>query len=161
MERVQPDYYAILEVTPQASNKEIKRAYRRKVKKYHPDLNKQNNHAERIVREINAAYEILSNPEERKKYDSARIDYDAAVRQTDKRPAAAAEPPDSQGRYDEWRSHTSEEPALKSGNGLLTVFQLIINPWLILFYFLDGKISDRLIFFIILLCSFLVVWLAQ
>ena len=56
MERVQPDYYAILEVTPQASNKEIKRAYRRKVKKYHPDLNQKNSPAERKIREINVAY---------------------------------------------------------------------------------------------------------
>ena len=108
MEPVQPDYYAILEVTPQASNKEIKRAYRRKVKKYHPDLNQKNSPAERKIREINVAYEVLSNPDERKKYDRTRIDYDTAIRQADKQPATTAEPPDGQGRYDEWRSHTSE-----------------------------------------------------
>lgn len=110
MERVQPDYYAILEVTPQASNKEIKRAYRRKVKKYHPDLNQKNSPAERKIREINVAYEVLSNPDERKKYDQSRIDRDATLGKTDKQQSApTAEPPDIQGWYEEWRSHTSEE----------------------------------------------------
>lgn len=161
MERVQFDLYAILGVTPQASNKEIKRAYRRKVKKYHPDLNPKNNYAERKIREINIAYEVLSNPEERKKYDLTRIDYDTTLPQAHKQPTPTAEPPDIQGWYDEWRSHTSEEPPLKSGKGCLTVFQLVINPWLILFYFFEGKISDGLIFFIILLCAFFAVWLAQ
>ena len=109
MEHVQPDYYAILEVTPQASNREIKRAYRRKVKKYHPDLNQKDLYTERKIREINVAYEVLSNPEERKKYDSTRTNYDTTIGQADKQqPAPTAEPPDIQDWYDEWRSHTSE-----------------------------------------------------
>ena len=162
MKPVQPDYYAILEVTPQASNKEIRLAYRRLVKKYHPDLNKKSHNAERKIREINDAHEVLSNPEERKKYDRTRIDYDATPEQTDKQqPTPTAEPPDIKGWGDEWQSYASERPPLKSGKGCLTVFQLVINPWLILLYFFEGKISDGLIFFIILLCAFFVVWLAQ
>ena len=110
MERVQFDLYAILEVSPQASNEEIKRAYRRKVKKYHPDLNEKNNYTERKIREINVAHEILSNPEERKKYDRTRIDRDATLRRTEKQQSApTAEPPDIQAWYEEWRSHTSQE----------------------------------------------------
>ncbi len=110
MEHVLFDLYAILEVPPQASSIEIKRAYRRKVKKYHPDLNQENSYAERKIREINIAYEVLSNPEERKKYDQSRIDHDATLRRTDKQQSApTAEPPDIQGWHEEWRSHTSEE----------------------------------------------------
>ena len=162
MEHVQPDYYAILEVTPQASNREIKRAYRRKVKKYHPDLNQKDPYTERKIREINVAYEVLSNPEERKKYDSTRTNYDTTTGRADKQqPAPTAEPPDIQDWYDEWRSHTSERPPLKSGKGFLAFFQFVINPWLILFYFFEGKISEGLIILIILLCSFFIVWLAQ
>lgn len=110
MERVQFDLYAILEVPPQASSIEIKRAYRKKVKKYHPDLNQENSYVERKIREINIAYEVLSNPEKRKKYDRTRIDRDATLRRTDKQQSApTAEPPDIQAWYEEWRSHTSQE----------------------------------------------------
>ena len=161
MERVQPDYYAILEVKPQASNKEIKRAYRKKVKKYHPDLNPKNSRAERKMREINAAYEVLSNPEEHKKYDRTRIDYDTTLSQTDKQPAPTAKSPDIQGWHVNGDPIPPEGPPLKSREGCLTVFQLVINPWLILFYFFEGKISDGLIIFIILLWAFFVIWLAQ
>ncbi len=63
------DYYQILGVSRSASEKEIKQAYRRLARKHHPDLNPGDKSAEAKFKEINAAYEVLSNPEKRKKYD--------------------------------------------------------------------------------------------
>jgi molecular chaperone DnaJ len=63
------DYYQILGVNRSASEKEIKQAYRRLARKHHPDLNPNDKSAEAKFKEINAAYEVLSNPEKRKKYD--------------------------------------------------------------------------------------------
>jgi len=63
------DYYAILGVSRNASGKEIKQAYRRLARKYHPDVNPGDPSAEAKFKEINAAHEVLSDPEKRKKYD--------------------------------------------------------------------------------------------
>jgi len=63
------DYYQILGVSRNASEKEIKQAYRRLARKHHPDLNPNDKSAEAKFKEINAAHEVLSNPEKRKKYD--------------------------------------------------------------------------------------------
>jgi molecular chaperone DnaJ len=63
------DFYQILGVSRNASEKEIKQAYRRLARAHHPDLNPGDKSAEAKFKEINAAYEVLSNPEKRKKYD--------------------------------------------------------------------------------------------
>jgi molecular chaperone DnaJ len=63
------DYYKILGVSRNASEKEIKQAYRSLARKYHPDINPSDKSAEVKFKEINAAYEVLSNPDKRKKYD--------------------------------------------------------------------------------------------
>ena len=57
------DPYKVLGVSPDASDDEIKRAYRRLAKKYHPDVNPGNQEAARKMQEINAAYEQIKNPE--------------------------------------------------------------------------------------------------
>ncbi len=62
------DYYEILEVPRNASEEEIKRAYRRLARKYHPDLNKDPSAQEKF-KEINEAYQVLSDPEKRRLYD--------------------------------------------------------------------------------------------
>lgn len=63
------DYYKILEVSKTATDKEIKTAFRKLVRKYHPDLNPDNKEAEAKFKEVNEANEVLSDPEKRKKYD--------------------------------------------------------------------------------------------
>ena len=67
------DYYAILEVSPQASDEEIKKVYRRLALQYHPDRNQGNPEAETKIRQINGAYEVLGNPEARRAYDRLRF----------------------------------------------------------------------------------------
>lgn len=63
------DYYKILEVDKKATEADIKKAYRKLARKYHPDLNPNNKEAEKKFKEINEANEVLSHPENRKKYD--------------------------------------------------------------------------------------------
>src|SRR6266540_2009162 len=62
------DLYQVLGVKPDASHEAIKRAYRRLVKRYHPDLNKQRG-AKEMFLEVKEAYEVLSNPLLRREYD--------------------------------------------------------------------------------------------
>lgn len=68
------DLYTILGVGKQASQDEIKSAYRRLAKSYHPDLNPGNKDAEQKFKEISQAYDILADPEKRKRYDRGEID---------------------------------------------------------------------------------------
>ena len=67
------DLYAVLEVSPKATDDEIKRAYRKLVFQFHPDVNQGDKKAEVKIREINAAYAILGNPETRKSYERLRF----------------------------------------------------------------------------------------
>lgn len=64
------DYYKILEVDKNATDVDIKKAYRKMARKYHPDLNPNDKEAERKFKEVNEANEVLSNAENRKKYDA-------------------------------------------------------------------------------------------
>ncbi len=63
------DYYAVLGVPRHAGQEEIKKAYRQLARRYHPDVNKGDREAAERFKEINEAYEILSDPEKRRRYD--------------------------------------------------------------------------------------------
>jgi len=69
------DYYKILGVSKTATEKEIKSAYRKLARKYHPDLNPGNKSAETKFKELNEANEVLSDSENRKKYDKYGKDW--------------------------------------------------------------------------------------
>lgn len=69
------DYYKILGVPKNASEKDIKKAYRKLARLYHPDLNPNDKEAERKFKEVNEAHEVLSHPENRKKYDEYGKDW--------------------------------------------------------------------------------------
>lgn len=64
------DYYKILGVDKKASQEEIKKAYHKLARQYHPDLNPDNKKAEERFKEVNEAFEVLGDPENRKKYDT-------------------------------------------------------------------------------------------
>lgn len=63
------DYYKILGIPKDASENDIKKAYRKLARKYHPDLNPNDKVSEQKFKEVNEANEVLSHPENRKKYD--------------------------------------------------------------------------------------------
>lgn len=67
------DYYAVLGVDRNASDEEIKKAYRKLVFEHHPDRNPGDTEAEARIREINAAYEVIGDPENRRSYERLRF----------------------------------------------------------------------------------------
>ncbi|MCA9563864.1 MAG: J domain-containing protein, partial [Myxococcales bacterium] len=68
------DLYGILGIARSATDKEIKAAYRKLAKQYHPDLNPGNAEAEEKFKQVSAAFEVLGKPEKRKLYDEFGMD---------------------------------------------------------------------------------------
>ncbi len=89
------DYYSVLGLPKTAPDSDIKKAYRKLARKYHPDLNPSDAEANKKFQQINEANEILSDPEKRKKYDQYGKDwqhaeqFEEARRQQPQRPSAA------------------------------------------------------------------------
>ena len=78
------DYYAVLGVPKNAAEKDIKSAYRRLARKWHPDANPENpKEAEERFKEISEAYEVLGDPDKRKKYDVLGSNWQQAARQAE------------------------------------------------------------------------------
>ena len=71
------DYYKILGVDKSAGEKDIKQAYRKLARKYHPDVNPNNKAAQEKFKEINEAHEVLSNSDKRRKYDELGANWQA------------------------------------------------------------------------------------
>ncbi len=72
------DYYETLGVERSAAPEEIKKAFRKLARQHHPDVSKDKKSAEAKFKEINEAYEVLGDPEKRKKYDTMGADWDKA-----------------------------------------------------------------------------------
>lgn len=72
------DYYKVLELDKSATKSDIKKAYRKLARKYHPDLNPNDTAAQKKFQQINEAHEVLIDPEKRKKYDQYGKDWEHA-----------------------------------------------------------------------------------
>ena len=71
------DYYEVLGVSKDATEKDIKKAYRKLAFKYHPDKNPDNKkEAEEKFKEVNEAYSVLSDPDKRRQYDMGGFDFE-------------------------------------------------------------------------------------
>jgi curved DNA-binding protein len=97
------DYYKILGVNKNASDEEIKKAYRKRARQHHPDLNPNDKEAHKKFQQINEANEVLSDPEKRKKYDQYGKDWKHADQF-------------EQARQSQQRSADSWEGAFNSGD---------------------------------------------
>lgn len=121
------DFYAILEIAPNASRAEIKKAWRARVKKCHPDCNLENrDYWEELCRKINGAYDVLSDADSRAHFDKTRAEYFENLARAKKRQAkreeekkelaAAAAAFAEEQRREALRRHAKEERKVKRHN---------------------------------------------
>lgn len=109
------DYYKVLGVDKSASADDIKKAYRKLARKYHPDVNPNDKEAEKKFKEVNEANEVLSDAEKRKKYDQYGADwkhadqFEEAKRQRQSRGGSQFGGADPFGGHGQYYTYTDEE----------------------------------------------------
>lgn len=99
------DYYHVLELAKNASESDIKKAYRKMARKYHPDLNPKDEAAKKKFQQINEANEVLSDPEKRKKYDQYGKDWKHADEMKQRPQQQSSRTPYSGGDFGSYSEH--------------------------------------------------------
>jgi len=113
------DYYETLGVQRAAAEEEIKRAYRKLARKYHPDVNPGDKSAEEKFKEINEAYEVLSDPDKRKRYDQLGANWKAG--------ADFTPPPGPEGYQYEFRDFRDIFTESRGGGGFSDFFESLFG----------------------------------
>jgi curved DNA-binding protein len=108
------DYYATLGVSRDASDDDIKKAFRKLAREYHPDVAKDKKDAEARFKEINEAHEVLSDPEKRKKYDQLGANW---------KNGAGFEPPGGQDRWGQGSTGAGPQEFHFGGTGFSDFFE--------------------------------------
>src|SRR5205809_5903748 len=107
------DYYEVLGVPRTASEAEIKKAFRKLAREYHPDVAKNKKQSEEKFKELNEAYEVLGDPAKRKKYDELGTNWRMYEQ------AAAGAP--GGGPAGGWNIHFGDRPGSSGGGGFRTM----------------------------------------
>ena len=120
------DYYNVLGVAKTATEKEIKAAYRKLARKYHPDVNPGNKSAEEKFKEINQANDVLSDPEKRRKYDQYGEQWEHADRFAGAgAPGGGQAPPGFD--FSGYNFGTEGNTAYYGGEGFENIFEELLN----------------------------------
>lgn len=98
------DYYKLLGIDKTATQKDVKNAYRKLARKYHPDLNPNDKDAKRKFQQINEANEVLGDPEKRKKYDQYGKDWQHSEEFEKQKQYQQQYSNSQRGGYEEWKS---------------------------------------------------------
>lgn len=120
------DYYQILGVTKTATDDEIRKAFRKLARIYHPDVAKDKKEGERKFKEINEAYEVLSDPEKRRKYDTLGPNWEQGGGFPGGAAAGRGGGRANGGGYT-WRSSTGEESFEFGGTGFSDFFEAMFG----------------------------------
>jgi curved DNA-binding protein len=94
------DYYAVLGLTREASNEDVKKAFRKLARQYHPDVAKNKLTAEEKFKEINEAHEVLSDPEKRRKYNALGVNWNQPNQRTAPAGFSGKHPGDSEFHFE-------------------------------------------------------------
>jgi len=113
------DYYETLGVQRSATEEEIKKAYRKLARKHHPDVNPGDKSAEEKFKAINEAYEVLSDPEKRKRYDQLGANWKAG--------ADFTPPPGQEGFQYEYRDFGDIFTESRGGGGFSDFFETLFG----------------------------------